>query len=959
MAGLKLLKAFVPKLCQLAQEMGEDEWACDLRSAALQALSSMIWFMGEYSHISTEIDNIVSVVLDNYEHKQNPENLDQKGPQNRWVQEVLKVEGHFTPSPDAISRIPSWKSIVNDKGEVNLAAEDAKSPGLWSRICVHNMAKLAREATTVRRVLESFFRYFDNGRLWSPEHGLALAVLLDMQLLMDKDGTASSQNTHLLLSILVKHLDHKNVVQEPDMQLDIVDVTSSLAQIAKIQPSVAILGAIGELMRHLRKCIHCSFENENLEVDTIKWNSKFQAATDECLMQLSKKVGDAGLVLEVMSNVLENISPITNVSKATVSAVYRAAQIVASIPNLSHHNKASYKLHAPFPESLFHQLLLAMVYPDHETRVGAHRIFSVVLVPSSVCPSTSFANQDPSKAYDLQRTLSRTVSVFSSSAALFAKLRKDKTSLREQVCQENIENPIPVDHGEHNSGGGLHKLLSSTFRRQSLKVSSVAPATDGETIPESAKELGPISLRLSSHQITLMLSSLWAQAISPENTPENYEAIAHTFSLVLLFSQAKGSNQEAIVRSFQFAFSLRNIAFREARDFGNICWMTEIPMNSIASLFSADQLQPSHRRSLFTLAMSLIMFSSKAYNVLPLIPCVKESLTDNVVDPFLHLIEDGRLQADASDHWMNVYGSNQDNAAALESLAALVTSKKSVESMASMIVQSMGDLSDVMLLWITESESSTLMQRLANDFLPDDVCPLGAPLLGDTQGQFGPVHEDTTILSEEDAFHEASQADPISQLSFHSPDLLTVNQLLDSVMETARQVGRFSVSTPDVTYKEMASHCEALLVGKEQKMAVFLTAQQKVGNPQSGTPLQHIEGKPISPLQVDYGFQMASNPFLDNWDVDLQKPTNIGPPLLCATEYQYQSQLRLPASSPYDNFLKAAGYGGRNPIKRMGQWSIRIYLRSAHNLKMARGYAIDFTILWFVLFVKASTHLQH
>lgn len=48
-----------------------------------------------------------------------------------------------------------------------------------------------------------------------------------------------------------------------------------------------------------------------------------------------------------------------------------------------------------------------------------------------------------------------------------------------------------------------------------------------------------VTLRLSSHQISLLLSSIWAQSISPENTPENYEAIAHTYSLVLLFSRAK------------------------------------------------------------------------------------------------------------------------------------------------------------------------------------------------------------------------------------------------------------------------------------------------------------------------------------------------------------------------------------------------------------------------------------
>lgn len=35
-----------------------------------------------------------------------------------------------------------------------------------------------------------------------------------------------------------------------------------------------------------------------------------------------------------------------------------------------------------FPDALFHHLLLAMSHTDHETRVLAHRVFSIVLIPS-------------------------------------------------------------------------------------------------------------------------------------------------------------------------------------------------------------------------------------------------------------------------------------------------------------------------------------------------------------------------------------------------------------------------------------------------------------------------------------------------------------------------------------------------------------------------------------------------
>lgn len=48
------------------------------------------------------------------------------------------------------------------------------------------------------------------------------------------------------------------------------------------------------------------------------------------------------------------------------------------------------------------------------------------------------------------------------------------------------------------------------------------------------------------------------------------------------------------------------------------------------------------------------------------------------------------------------------------------------------------------------------------------------------------------------------------------------------VLEKAHEVGRFSVSTaPDVSYKEMSGHCEALLMGKQQKMSNLISTQQK------------------------------------------------------------------------------------------------------------------------------------
>ncbi|KAF2289399.1 hypothetical protein GH714_035960 [Hevea brasiliensis] len=679
---------------QLAREVGEDGRAQHLRSAALQALSSMVWFMGEHSHISVEFDNIVSVVLENYgDHKKNSENLDtdKQGPQDRWVQEVLKNEGHVIhdSSPEVIRRVPSWRTIVNGKGEVNVTVEDARNPTFWSSVCLHNMAQLGKEATNIRRVLESLFRYFDYANLWSPEYGLAFSVLKDMQFLMDNS---------------------------------------------------------------------------------------------------------------------------------------------------------------------------AMVHPDHEIRLGAHCIFSVVLVPSSV------SLVDLHLILNLRRlnlrTLSRTVSVFSSSAALFEKLRKEKTSFKENAHQDN--NEIVVE-GEKMRNVRVDSLKFSYSGVYSVK-NSPAPITADENLA-SSKETETGCLRLSSRQISLLLTSIWVQSISPANTPENYEAIAHTYGLVLLFSRTKNSSNESLIRSFQLAFSLRNMALNEG-----------------------GPLPPSRRRSLFTLATSMILFSSKAYNIVPLVQCAKVVLTEKMVDPFLHLV-DKKLKAvnPGTDH-SNIYGSKEDDDSALKFLSEIdITGDQSGEFFAAEIVKSLANFPD--------SESSFVCEQLLSEFLPDDVCQLGGQFM---DAQLKIEQGDALVTIEEDVFVDSveGQAKANKELVFQNPNLLSVNQLIESVLDGAHQVGRVSVTAPDLPYKEMANHCETLLMGKRRKISNVMSAQMKQESLISFSPRDHDEEA-----------KKAGNPFLDlNFTENSQKLSIGTTPMQCATEYQQNSNLfRLPSPCPYDNFLKAAG----------------------------------------------------
>jgi protein EFR3 len=61
------------------------------------------------------------------------------------------------------------------------------------------MANLAKEGTTIRRVMESLFRYFDSENLWSIKHGLACSVLKDILFLMDDSGILFFLLDHKLL----------------------------------------------------------------------------------------------------------------------------------------------------------------------------------------------------------------------------------------------------------------------------------------------------------------------------------------------------------------------------------------------------------------------------------------------------------------------------------------------------------------------------------------------------------------------------------------------------------------------------------------------------------------------------------------------------------------------------------------------------------------------------------------
>ncbi|CAF1698141.1 unnamed protein product [Brassica napus] len=439
------------------------------------------------------------------------------------------------------------------------------------------------------------------------------------------------------------------------MQLDIVHVATSLAQQTKVLSSVAIIGALSDMIRHLRKSIHCSLHDSTLGNEMIQYNLKFETAVEQCLVKLSQKVGDAGPILDIMAVMLESMSNITVMARTIVSAVFRTAQIIAAIPNLSYENKA-FQMHC----------------------------------------------------------------------------------------------------------------FITCFKQWSVRTMN------------QGWELTVYSLLFWSH---------------------------------LLFVQ------------IQF---LR-------------------------------PLQPLRRRSLFTLATSMIIFSARAFNIPPLVNSAKT-----------HCKKKRRNYTKSTYH---------DNMKFLEKL------------------------SDKDLLAIKE--------QLVSDFIPIDGCPVGTQLtesLGqayrsDKKKNNKPreLAKTQLLIPENDAMRVLQKSSLVltHNLMAKTAFLLSIDDLLHTVSQTTTQLGRYLVSDPlDMTYTEMAGHCEALLMGKQEKMSFMSSAKRNKFSYQT---------KETSALPCGGG-----NPFVDqqgnSWEM-----MGLGgaPPAsnMCVAEYQtHPAFFNPPAFTPFDNFFKPLSF---------------------------------------------------
>ncbi|CAK9157876.1 unnamed protein product [Ilex paraguariensis] len=209
-------------------------------------------------------------------------------------------------------------------------------------------------------------------------------------------------------------------------------------------------------------------------------------------------------------------------------------------------------------------------------------------------------------------------------------------------------------------------------------------------------------------------------------------------------------------------------------------------------------------------------------------------------------------------------------------------------------------------------ELSSIKKQLLQGFLPDDDYPLGGPLFMDTPRPCSPLAKiefqafeeimAPAALTDEEAFPDpsGSQSGRKTSLSITSLDILGVNQLLESVMETARQVASFPVSSTPIPYDQVRNQCEALVTGKQQKMSVLQSFKQQQ---EAKAILLSSENGKKSPILQNMTMELSNG--------DLKLP-NMDPipgrnQLHCSYKFGQQQSFRLPPSSPYDKFLKAAG----------------------------------------------------
>ncbi|XP_028219826.1 uncharacterized protein LOC114401505 isoform X1 [Glycine soja] len=493
------------------------------------------------------------------------------------------------------------------------------------------MVELAKESTTMRRVLDPIFVYFDSRQHWASQKGLAMIILSRMAYFMENSG-----NQRLILASVIHHLDHKNVMNDPQLKTCVIQVATSLAMQIISESGLAEIGFVGVLCRHLRKSLQAS--SEFVGEQELNLNISLQNSIDYCLLEIANGVIDAQPLFDLMAINLENI-PSGVVGRATIGSLIILARAVTLA--LSHLYSQQ-----GFPESLLVQLLKVMLHSDVEARVGAHLIFSILLFPSSFHTNeTSSLRSRYLGQHNKRHSHAPSVSASASITALLEKLRRNRNTKAENHVNIVHDQERDIVAEDWKQGCGLKN--SPNF----YKLTSIIDKATGSP---SLTDTEPYVMKLTEDQMAQLLSAFWIQANLPDNLPSNIEAVAHSFILTLIVLHIKNlkDRDSLVIRFFQFPLSLWTMLLDQS--------------NGI--------LSPACQRSVYVLSAGMLAFACKIYQIHDLND-VFASLPMSDVDPFLSISDDYRVYAKIHVD-VREYGTAADNQLACSVLSELQNKRR-------------------------------------------------------------------------------------------------------------------------------------------------------------------------------------------------------------------------------------------------------------------------------------------
>ncbi|KAG2244504.1 hypothetical protein Bca52824_093666 [Brassica carinata] len=205
---------------------------------------------------------------------------------------------------------------------------------------------------------------------WTPPNGLAMIVLSEATYLMETSGSQQ-----LVLSSVIRHLDNKHVANDPELKAYIIQVAGCLAKlIIRTSSYLRDISFVNDLCRHLRKSFQAATSG-SIGEEELNLNSMLQNSIEDCLQEIAKEIGNTQPLFDMMAVLLEGLPSSGAVSRAAVGSLLILTHAMST---------PSMRSQQAFADTLLDALLKAMLHPDVEIRVGAHEMFSeILLLPNS------------------------------------------------------------------------------------------------------------------------------------------------------------------------------------------------------------------------------------------------------------------------------------------------------------------------------------------------------------------------------------------------------------------------------------------------------------------------------------------------------------------------------------------------------------------------------------------------